>query len=92
MLKCVEFFSGIGGLHYAVRESGIEYEMVANSLDNEVKIRTIQFYTIYENIKYSVECSLFSVNPDADMTIEMQKYIPLYKLVANSLVLNNRYK
>lgn len=40
MLKCVEFFSGIGGLHYAVRESGIEYEMVAafdiNAKANEV--------------------------------------------------------
>jgi hypothetical protein len=70
----------------------IEYEMITNSLDKEVKIRMIQYYTIYENIKYSVECSLLSGNPDADLTIEMQKYKSLYKLVANSLVLNNRYK
>lgn len=40
MLKCVEFFSGIGGLHYGLRESGVEYEMVRafdiNAIANEV--------------------------------------------------------
>lgn len=70
----------------------IEFEQVANSLDVTSKIRMIQFSTIYDNICYSIQGSIYSPNPEADLSNEMKKYLPLFKLVANSLVLNNKYK
>ncbi len=70
----------------------IEFEQVGNSLDVTSKIRMIQFTTIYDNICYSITGSVYSIDPKADLSNEMKKYLPLFKLVANSLVFNNKYK
>ena len=70
----------------------IEYEMISKRLDFEIKIRMTQFMFIRGNQMYILQGSVSSEKAETNLSIEMQKYLPLYKLVANSIVVNDQYK
>lgn len=70
----------------------IEYEQVVDRLDFKVKIRMVQFMFIRGNKWYMLQCGVLSTMTDIDLSLEMKKYLPLYKLVANTIVVNDQYK
>lgn len=70
----------------------IEYEQIMERLDFKIKIRMIQFMFVRGNKMYMLQCSVGSEKADTDLSLEMKKYLPLYKLVANTIVVNDQYK
>lgn len=78
------FDNNIGGM--------IEYEQTMERLDFIIKIRMVQFMFVIGNKMYMLQCSVASEKADTDLVLEMKKYLPLYKLVANTIVINDQYK
>jgi hypothetical protein len=78
------FDGNIGGM--------IESEQTTERLDFIIKLRMVEFLFIRSGKGYFLSCSVGSENADADLSLEMKKYLPLYKLVANSIVLYDQYK
>lgn len=78
------FDNNIGGM--------IEFENINDRLDLKLKIRMLQFMFIRGNKIYFLQCFVGSEKPDMDLSLEIKKYLPLYRLVANSIVVNDQYK
>jgi hypothetical protein len=79
--------------HKQIILGGIKGAMVESEfIAKQIKIRSVLFFTVYDNLRYSMGFSVSSLNPETDLDADMQKYMPLFKLMANSLILNNRYK
>ncbi len=70
----------------------IEIEQTTSQLDFKIKIRMVQFMFIIGNKMYTLQGTVSSEEIEKDLAIEMQKYLPLYKLVANTIVVNDQYK
>jgi hypothetical protein len=70
----------------------IECEQVIQNIDFSIKIRMLQFVFIYKNKIYSVGCTTSALSETINLDAEMKKYLPLFKLVANSIVVNQQYK
>jgi hypothetical protein len=70
----------------------IEFEQTAERLDFKVKIRMVQFMFIKDNKMYILQGTVSSGKIETDLSLEMKKYLPLYKLVANTIVVNGQYK
>jgi hypothetical protein len=69
----------------------LEIEQTAERLDIKMKIRLVQFMFIKDNKWYFLQCSVGTSKLDSDLSIELKKYLPLFKLVANSIVVNDQY-
>ena len=69
----------------------IEFEQTIERLDIKVKIRLVQFMFIRDNKWYFLQCSVNTLKLNNDLSIELKKYLPLFKLVANSIVVNDQY-
>jgi hypothetical protein len=78
-------FDGING-------GMIESEKIMERLNFKIKIRMVQFMFIHANKMYAIEGFVSSDNIDADLSLDMRKYLPLYMLIANSIVVNDQYK
>lgn len=78
------FDNHIGGM--------MEIEQIRESLDFKVKIRMAQFMFIRDNKMYILQGMVSTDETLTDLSLEMKKYMPLYKLVANSIVVNDQYK
>lgn len=72
----------------------IEYEQTMERLDFKIKIRIrmVQFMFIRGNKMYMLQGTVGSEKTDTDLSLEMKKYLLLYKLVANTIVVNDQYK
>jgi hypothetical protein len=70
----------------------MEFEQTVERLDFKIKIRMVQFMFIRGNKMYTLQGTVGSEKPDTDLSLEMKKYLPLYKLVANTIVVNDQYK
>lgn len=70
----------------------IEYELLTARLDYKVNIRMVQFTFIKDDKMYILQGIVGSINENTNLSIEMKKYLPLYKLVANTIVVNDQYK
>jgi hypothetical protein len=70
----------------------MEIEQTTSRLDFKIKIRMVQFMFIRGNKMYTLQGTVGSEKIETDLAIEMQKYLPLYKLVANTIVVNDQYK
>jgi hypothetical protein len=70
----------------------IEYEQIMERLDFKIKIRMVQFMFIRGSKMYLLQGTIGSEKLDTDLSLEMKKYLPLYKLVANTIVVNDQYK
>ena len=70
----------------------IEIEQTVERLDLKIKIRMVQFMFVRGDKMYTLQCSVGSEKADTDLSLEMIKYLPLYKLVANTIVVNDQYK
>lgn len=70
----------------------IEYEQTVERLDFKMKIRMVQFMFIRGDKWYFLQCSVGSEKTDTDLSLVMKKYLPLYRLVANTIVVNDQYK
>lgn len=70
----------------------LQIEQKVSRLDLEMKIRMLQFMFIRSNKMYILQGAVASEKPESDFALEMKKYLPLYKLVANSIVVNDQYK
>jgi hypothetical protein len=81
--KKMTFDANIGGM--------LEIEQTVKRLDTTVKAREIIYMFIRDNKQYILSITMGSEKLDTDLTIEMQKYLSLYKLIANSIVVNDQY-
>lgn len=70
----------------------IEFEGLSERINIKVHIRSIQYVFLFENKMFMVHCSVSSKNLSEDMNLKMKKYLPLFKSVANTIVLFDRYK
>jgi hypothetical protein len=70
----------------------LEIEKTMSRLDFKIKIRMVEFIFIRGNKMYILQGTVGSEKTETDLAIEMQKYLPLYKLVANTIVVNDQYK
>jgi hypothetical protein len=70
----------------------LQMELKISRLDLEMKIRMVQFMFVRSNKMYILQGTVGSEKTDSDLASEMKKYLPLYKLVANSIVVNDQYK
>ena len=69
----------------------IEFEQTIERLDFKIKIRMVQFMFIRGNKMYTLQGTVGSEKADTDLSLEMKKYLPLYRLVANTIVVNDQY-
>ena len=76
--------SNIGGM--------LEMEQTVSRLDFKMKMRMVQFMFIRGSKIYTLTGTVSSANMGDDLAIEMEKYLPLFRLVANSIVVNDQYK
>lgn len=70
----------------------IELELSGERLDIKMKIRMVQFMFIRENKMYILQGTVGSEKANTDLSLEMKKYLLLYKLVANTIVVNDQNK
>lgn len=70
----------------------LQFEQTVSRMDLEMKIRMVQFMFIRGHKMYILQGTVGSEKTDDDLATEMKKYLPLYKLVANSIVENDQYK
>lgn len=70
----------------------IEFEQIVERLDFKLKVRMVIFMFIRGNKMYSFQGNISTSNINTDLSVDMKKYLPLYKLVANSIVVNEQYK
>jgi hypothetical protein len=70
----------------------VEYLMKIDRLDTKIQIRMVQFMFFRNNMMYVLQGTVGSENMDRDLSFEMKKYLPLYRLVANSIVVNDQYR
>jgi hypothetical protein len=70
----------------------IEIETTGENLDYKFKNRAVMFMFIKGNKLYSLQGFVNDGSIDIDLTNHMIKFMPLFRLVANSIVLNDQYK
>jgi hypothetical protein len=69
-----------------------EIEKTSERLDTKIKIRMIQYMFVVKNKMYSLEAMVSSNDPNKDLAFDMKKYLPLFKSVVNSIVVNSKYR
>jgi hypothetical protein len=71
----------------------IIFDQVEKRIDFEFPIRMTQFLTIYNKSMIFVQFGVTKM-PDTSDSLEalQKKYLPAFKSIANTLVLNDRYK
>ncbi len=67
------------------------FEQIAQRLDIKRKTRSASFFFVRDAKLYNLICHVSSNSVEEDLSPEMDKYLPLFKLVANSIVLNDQY-
>jgi hypothetical protein len=70
----------------------IEMDQVYKSLDFPIKLRLKQYSFIYKNKTYVIQCSVSSKNLDEDLSSKMSEFSFLFKMMVNSVVVNEQYK
>lgn len=70
----------------------VEIEMISENLDYKLKNRVAMFMFIYNNKMYSLQGLVNEGSIDKDLTGIILKFMPLFRLVANSIVVNDQYK
>ena len=70
----------------------LEIEQAVSRLDITIKVRMVQFMFIRNNKMYILQGAVGSEKTNTNLGLEMKKYLPLYKLVANSIVVNDQYR
>jgi len=70
----------------------IEIETISENLDYKFKNRMAMFTFIYNNKMYTLQGFVNEGSIDKDLTGSMLKFMPLFRLVANSIVVNDQYK
>lgn len=68
------------------------YEQLTSRMDFKIKLRMAQFMFIKDKKIYALQGIVSADNPELDLSLEMQKYLPLFRLVANSIVVNDQYR
>lgn len=68
----------------------LEYEQTVTRLDLKIKLRLMNFIFIYNNQINFLQCSVSGLENE-NLTLAMEKFTPLFKLVANSIVINQKY-
>lgn len=66
----------------------IEVEQTADRLDVEIKVRVLQYVFIKDNKMYFIMCSISGIE-GANIELEAKKLRPLFRLVVNSIVVND---
>lgn len=67
-------------------------EQVGQRLDITMKVRSLQFITIYNNKMIFVQCGVVTTDENANSLNErFKKMEPLFKLVGNSFVIQSQY-
>ncbi len=70
----------------------IVWEQIAQRVDRKVYTRNVQFVTLYKNKMLFLQCMVGSVSDDpASLRATFEKYEPLFKLIANSFVIQDQY-
>ena len=75
--------SNIGGM--------LQVEQIVSRLDYKFKTRLVQFMFIRGFKIYMLMATVSSSNIEDDLAVKMEKYMPLFRLVANSIVVNDQY-
>ncbi len=75
--------SNIGGM--------LQVEQIVSRLDYKFKMRVVQFMFIRGFKIYMLMATVSSSNIEDDLAVKMEKYMPLFRLVANSIVVNDQY-
>jgi hypothetical protein len=70
----------------------VEFQLTIERLDTKIQIRMVQFMFFRNNMLYVLQGTVASDHMDRDLSFEMKKYLPLYRLVANSIVVNEQYR
>lgn len=70
----------------------LEIEQSVSRLDITMKFRMVQFMFVRNNKMYILQGAVGSEKTTTNLALEMKKYLPLYKLVANSIVVNDQYR
>lgn len=69
----------------------LEFEQTSERIETKVKLRLAEFIFIDGNKMFFFQAGVGTTDLSEDLSIQMKKFLPLYKLVANSIVLNSRY-
>ena len=70
----------------------LEFEQTIEQLDQTVFIRMVQFIFVKGTKMYVLQGSVGSLDKEVNLALEMRVVLPLYKLIANSIVINDQYK
>jgi hypothetical protein len=68
----------------------VEMEEVLGSLDSQRKMRILQYSFIHKNKTHVIQCSVSSKNITEDLSVKMARFKPIFKKIANSVVVNEQ--
>ena len=69
------------------------YDMTEKRLDAEIDMRVTQFVTIYNTSMIFIQLMISDIETSGPSLIDLQKkYYPLFMAIANTLVINEKYK
>jgi hypothetical protein len=68
------------------------FDQIVERLDTKTQIRMIQFYFIRSGKMYFIQCSVKTSDLSEDLTNRANIFMPLFRQVANSLVINEQYR
>lgn len=65
-----------------------EVESTFKNIDNEIKMRSLNFFFIVDNVLFNLICNVSSSDLNDDLSIKMNLYKSFFKIVANSIIIN----
>lgn len=72
--------------------AALEFEAERSRMDLKIKMREISFIFYYDCKMFFLSCMTASSDVNKDLSQDMKLFSSLYRLVANSVVVNDQYK
>lgn len=67
-------------------------EIITNRLGLTLKTRTLLYSIYYDSRIIMISCGVTGLDGKIDLSQKMEKFRPVFSLIANSLILNDKYK
>ena len=65
----------------------IQYSFSSKVIDTVITIRSASFLLVHEKKLIMIQCSVSATKANSDLEMEMKKFLPLFKLIASSILI-----
>ncbi|MBK8622056.1 MAG: hypothetical protein IPN79_09885 [Saprospiraceae bacterium] len=65
-----------------------EIESMYKNIDNEIKMKSLNFFFIVDNVLFNLICNVSTADLKEDLSIKMSQHKDFFKIVANTIIIN----